>query len=172
MLNPTTLPPGYAYFYGTNVVPGSFQYSAPLYPVGIYDCQDAPILIAESSPQMPTAATNAHAATNSTQYAKPAGYSSGFSTGYDSLSGQGATDYSKNSGGYVSASSQGGQSGKGGVVGSAGSAGSAAGSASDITSNMYGKPHVALGKVNVSIKYLFRFSSSLQIHYHLLMLFL
>jgi hypothetical protein len=152
MLNPTTLPPGYAYFYGTNVVPGSFQYSAaPLYPVGFYPSPETPFLIDETPSQMPTAATNAHAATNSTQYAKPAGYSSGFSTGYDSLTGQGATDYSKSSGGYVSASSQGGQSGKGGAVGNAGSTGSATGSASDITSNMYGKQHVALGKVNVSL---------------------
>ncbi|CAB3374253.1 Hypothetical predicted protein [Cloeon dipterum] len=128
MLNPTTLPPGYAYFYGANVVPGSFQYSAPLYP-------------------LPTPAANTHAATNSTQYAKPAGYT-GFGTSYDSLAGQGAADYSKSSSGYVNASSQGGQSGKGSVVGSGGSTGSATGSASDITSAMYGKPHPALGKVN------------------------
>ncbi|XP_065351346.1 protein lingerer isoform X4 [Cloeon dipterum] len=128
MLNPTTLPPGYAYFYGANVVPGSFQYSAPLYP-------------------LPTPATNTHAATNSTQYAKPAGYT-GFGTSYDSLAGQGAADYSKSSSGYVNASSQGGQSGKGSVVGSGGTTGSATGSASDITSAMYGKPHPALGKVN------------------------
>ncbi|KAF4528214.1 hypothetical protein B566_EDAN016835 [Ephemera danica] len=97
--------------------------------------------------QLPTA-TNAHGATNSAQYAKPATYSSGYGSGYDSLSGQGTADYSKTSGGYVSAGSQGGQNSKGSVVGSAGSSSSAAASASDLTSNMYGKTHVALGKVN------------------------
>jgi hypothetical protein len=45
MLNPTTLPPGYAYFYGTNVVPGSFQYSAPLYPVGVHDFGEAIVIV-------------------------------------------------------------------------------------------------------------------------------
>lgn len=128
MLN-QTLPPGYAYFYGTGVVPGSFQYGTP----ALY--------------QLPTA-TNAHGATNNAQYAKPATYSSGYGSGYDSLSGQGTADYSKASGGYVSAGSQGGQTSKGSVVGSAGSSSSVAASASDLTSNMYGKTHVTLGKVN------------------------
>lgn len=34
MLNPTALPPGYAYFYGGGMMPGSFQYGTPaIYPV-------------------------------------------------------------------------------------------------------------------------------------------
>jgi hypothetical protein len=99
--------------------------------------------------QLPTA-TNAHGATNSTQYAKPATYNSGYGSGYDSLSGQGTADYTKNSGGYVSAGSQGGQSSKANVVGNAASSSNAAPSASDLTSSMYSKTHVALNKVNVS----------------------
>lgn len=34
MINPTGLPPGYAYFYGGGMMPGSFQYGTPaIYPV-------------------------------------------------------------------------------------------------------------------------------------------
>lgn len=119
MLNPTALPPGYAYFYGGGMMPGGFQYGTPaIYP-------------------MPPA-TNAHGSTTSTQYAKPGSYGSGYGSGYDGLSQ--SQDYSKT--GYVSGSQS--QS-KAGVGANAGTTGS---SASDLSATMYGKSHVALGKVN------------------------
>ncbi|XP_071442069.1 protein lingerer isoform X6 [Hetaerina americana] len=120
MINPTALPPGYAYFYGGGMVPaGSFQYGTPaIYP-------------------MPTA-TNAHGATNNTQYPKPASYGSAYGSGYDGISQN--QEYGKT--GYVSGNQS--QS-KGGVGGNSGTAGS---SASDLGATMYGKSHVALGKVN------------------------
>ncbi|PSN51238.1 hypothetical protein C0J52_10552 [Blattella germanica] len=81
MLNPTALPPGYAYFYGGGMMPGSFQYGTPaIYP-------------------MPPA-TNAHGSTTSTQYPKPGSYGSGYGSGYDGLAQN--QDYSKT--GYVSSS--------------------------------------------------------------------
>ncbi|KAG8227090.1 hypothetical protein J437_LFUL007427 [Ladona fulva] len=120
MLNPTALPPGYAYFYGGGMVPaGSFQYGTPaIYP-------------------MPTA-TNAHGATNNTQYPKPGSYGSAYGSGYDNLSQN--QEYGKT--GYVSGNQS--QS-KGGVGGNSGTAGS---SASELGATMYSKSHVALGKVN------------------------
>lgn len=119
MLNPTALPPGYAYFYGGGMMPGSFQYGTPaIYP-------------------MPPA-TNAHGSTSSTQYPKPGSYGSGYGSGYDGLAQN--QDYSKT--GYVSSSQS--QS-KAGVGASAGTSGS---SATDLSATMYGKSHVTLGKVN------------------------
>lgn len=118
MLNPTALPPGYAYFYG-GMMPGSFQYGTPaIYP-------------------MPPA-TNAHGSTSSTQYPKPGSYGSGYGSGYDGLAQN--QDYSKT--GYVSSSQA--QS-KAGVGANAGTTGS---SATDLSATMYGKSHVTLGKVN------------------------
>jgi len=118
MLNPTALPPGYAYFYGGGMMPGSFQYGTHIYP-------------------MPPA-TNAHGNTSTTQYPKPASYGSGYGSGYDGLAQN--QDYGK--AGYVSSSQS--QS-KAGVGANAGTTGS---SATDLSATMYGKSHVTLGKVN------------------------
>nr|CAD7442281.1 unnamed protein product [Timema bartmani] len=119
MLNATTLPPGYAYFYGGGMVPGSFQYGTPaIYP-------------------MPPA-TNTHGSTTSTQYPKPGSYGSGYSTGYEGLSQN--QDYGKTS--YVSGNQTQNKTGVGANAGTTGS------SATDLTGSMYGKSHVALGKVN------------------------
>ncbi|KAK7867696.1 hypothetical protein R5R35_011563 [Gryllus longicercus] len=118
MLNPTALPPGYAYFYGGGMMPGGFQYGTPaIYP-------------------MPPA-TNTHGSTTTTQYPKPGSYGSGYGSGYDGLSQN--QDYSKT--GYVSGSQS---QTKAGVGANAGTTGS---SASDLSA-VYGKSHVALGKVN------------------------
>lgn len=80
---------------------------------------------------MPSAG-NAHG-TTSNQYGKPASYGSTYGSGYDGLSQ--AADYSKS--GYVSA---GVKSGVGGV----------SVSSATTASDLYGKGHTALGKVNVS----------------------
>ncbi|XP_021931148.1 protein lingerer isoform X2 [Zootermopsis nevadensis] len=126
MLNPTPLPPGYAYFYGGGMMPGSFQYGTPaIYP-------------------MPPA-TNTHGSTSTTQYPKPGSYGSGYGSGYDGLVQN--QDYGKT--GYVSNSQS--QS-KAGVGANAGTAGS---SATDLSATMYGKSHVTLGKVNVSTYFRF-----------------
>jgi hypothetical protein len=90
--------------------------------------------------QMPPA-TNAHGNTNTTQYPKPASYGSGYGSGYDGLAQN--QDYGK--AGYVSSSQS--QS-KAGVGANAGTTGS---SATDLSATMYGKSHVTLGKVNVSM---------------------
>lgn len=111
----------YAYFYSGNMMPGGFQYGAPVYPQ-----------------QMATAN-----ATSGGQFPKPS-YNSGYgSSAYESLN-QSAQDYSKS--GYQSAS-VGQQQSKGQSVNNP----QQSGSGSDITSSMYGKSHVALNKVNVSI---------------------
>ncbi|XP_063238119.1 protein lingerer isoform X3 [Bacillus rossius redtenbacheri] len=118
MLNATTLPPAYAYFYGGGMMPGSFQYGTPaLYP-------------------MPPA-TNTHGSSSSTQYAKPGSYSSGYGPGYDGLTQN--PDYGKT--GYVSASQAQGKAGA-----SAGSGGSSAADLS--APMYGAKSHVALSKVN------------------------
>lgn len=79
-------------------------------------------------------------ASSGAQFPKPS-YNSGYgSTGYDTLS-QSAQDYNKS--GYVSS---GGQQSKGQNVTNP----PQSGAASDISSSMYGKSHVALNKVNVS----------------------
>lgn len=88
--------------------------------------------------QIPTA-TNAHGASNSTQYPKPSTYGSGYGSGYDAL-GQ-SQDYSK--GGYVG-NTQGQTKGTGANASSTGTTGN------DLSA-MYGKSHTAIGKVNVSI---------------------
>jgi hypothetical protein len=81
-------------------------------------------------------------ATSGGQFAKPS-YNSGYgSTGYDALS-QSAQDYNKT----VYAGAGVGQQSKGQSVSNQQSSGSG----SDIASSMYGKSHVALNKVNVSI---------------------
>ncbi|XP_044740287.1 protein lingerer isoform X2 [Chrysoperla carnea] len=116
MLNATALPPGYAYFYNTSMMPGGYQYGTP----AIYS-------------QMPTA-TNAHGSTTS-QYPKPGSYGSGYNSAYDALSQ--SQDYNKSA--YVGGPNQ--SQNKAGVAVTTGS------SATDLTS-MYGKSHVALGKVN------------------------
>nr|XP_017025217.1 protein lingerer isoform X10 [Drosophila kikkawai] len=108
----------YAYFYGGNVMPGSFQYGTPT----IY-------------PQIPAANT-----ASGGQFPKPS-YSAGYgSTSYDTLS-QTTQDYSKGGGGYSSSVNQ--QS-KTQTVSNQ----SQAGTGSDLTSSMYGKGHVTLNKVN------------------------
>lgn len=111
----------YAYFYSGNVMPGGFQYGAPMYPQ-----------------QMATAN-----ATSGGQFPKPS-YSSGYgSSSYDSLN-QSAQDYSKSgyqSGGVGQQQSKGGQSVNSQQQSSSGS---------DISSSMYSKSHAALNKVNVS----------------------
>lgn len=112
----------YAYFYGGNMMPG-FQYGTPVYPQ-----------------QMAT--TNA---TSSAQFPKPNAYNSGYgSSAYDSLN-QTAQDYSKSSGYQSAGVSQ--QQSKGQSVNNP----QQSGSGSDISSSMYGKSHVALNKVNVSM---------------------
>lgn len=111
----------YAYFYGGNVMPGSFQYGTPaLYPQQL-------------------AAANA---SSGAQFAKPTYNNSGYgSTGYDTLS-QSAQDYSKSA--YPGS---GGQQSKGQNVSNP----PPSGTGSDISSSMYGnKSHAALNKVNVS----------------------
>ncbi|KAK9693347.1 Ubiquitin-associated protein 2 [Popillia japonica] len=85
--------------------------------------------------QIPTA-TNAHGASNSTQYPKPSTYGSGYGSGYDAL-GQ-SQDYSK--GGYVG-NTQGQTKGTGANASSTGTTGN------DLSA-MYGKSHTAIGKVN------------------------
>lgn len=84
-------------------------------------------------------ATNAHGSSNSTQYAKPATYGSGYGSGYETLSQ--SQDYTKSA--YVG-NTQGQNKATGANSSSVGSAGS------DLTA-MYGKSHATLGKVNVSI---------------------
>lgn len=113
----------YAYFYSSNVMPGGFQYGAPVYPQ-----------------QMATAN-----ATSAGQFPKPNAYNSGGygSSAYESLN-QSAQDYGKSGVGYQSAGvgqqqSKGGQSVNNPQQ---------SGSGTDISSSMYGKSHVALGKVN------------------------
>lgn len=86
------------------------------------------------------AATNAHGSTNSTQYPKQATYGSAYNSGYETLTQ--SQDYSKSA--YVG-NTQGQSKGTGANVSSTGSAGN------DLSA-MYGKSHVALGKVNVSFK--------------------
>uniref|UniRef100_A0A1A9WWK5 Protein lingerer n=1 Tax=Glossina brevipalpis TaxID=37001 RepID=A0A1A9WWK5_9MUSC len=106
----------YAYFYGGNVMPGSFQYGTP----AIY-------------PQIPTANT-----ASGGQFPKPS-YNTGYgSTNYDALS-QASQDYTK--GTYPSSVNQ--QTKSQNVTNPP-----QPGTASDITSSMYGKGHVALNKVN------------------------
>uniref|UniRef100_A0A1A9VM84 Protein lingerer n=1 Tax=Glossina austeni TaxID=7395 RepID=A0A1A9VM84_GLOAU len=106
----------YAYFYGGNVMPGSFQYGTP----AIY-------------PQIPAANT-----ASGGQFPKPS-YNTGYgSTNYDALS-QASQDYTK--GTYPSSVNQ--QTKSQNVTNPP-----QAGTASDITSSMYGKGHVALNKVN------------------------
>ncbi|XP_070140226.1 protein lingerer isoform X2 [Drosophila kikkawai] len=107
----------YAYFYGGNVMPGSFQYGTPtIYPQ-----------------QIPAANT-----ASGGQFPKPS-YSAGYgSTSYDTLS-QTTQDYSKGGGGYSSSVNQ--QS-KTQTVSNQ----SQAGTGSDLTSSMYGKGHVTLNK--------------------------
>ncbi|XP_046996381.1 protein lingerer isoform X3 [Schistocerca americana] len=119
MLNPSALPPGYAYFYGGGMMPGSFQYGTP----AIY--------------QMPPA-TNAHGTTTTSQYPKPGTYGSGYASGYDGLTQN--QDYSKT--GYVAGSQSQSKTGVGANTGSTGSSGA------DLSATMYGKSHVAIGKVN------------------------
>lgn len=121
----------YAYFaYGGNMMPSGFQYGTP----AIY-------------PQQMTTAN----ASSGAQFPKPT-YNSGYgSTGYDTLS-QSAQDYTK--GGYTGTGV--GQPSKGQNVTNP----PQAGAASDITSSMYGKSHVALNKVNVSLSGIHSFSSS------------
>lgn len=86
------------------------------------------------------AATNA---SSGAQFPKPS-YNSGYgSTGYDALS-QSAQDYNK--GAYPGTGV--GQQSKGQNVTNP----PPSGTGSDITSSMYGKSHVALNKVNVSLK--------------------
>lgn len=81
-------------------------------------------------------------ASSGAQYPKPS-YNSGYgSTGYDTLS-QAAQDYNKSA--YAGSSAQ--QSKGQNVTNPPQS-----GSGSDISSSMYGKSHVALNKVNVSIE--------------------
>ncbi|KAK6642787.1 hypothetical protein RUM43_004289 [Polyplax serrata] len=121
MMNHPSLPPGYAYFYGTaGMMPGSFQYGTPaLYPL--------------------PAATNAHGSTTS-QYPKPGSYSA-YGSGYEGLSQ--TQDYTKSA--YVSTmSANQGQTKSGVGV----TSGSSASSTSDLNASMYGKSHTALGKVN------------------------
>lgn len=110
----------YAYFYGGNVMPGSFQYGTPaLYPQQL-------------------AAANA---TSGAQFAKPT-YNSGYgSTGYDTLS-QSAQDYSKSA--YPGT---GGQQSKGQNVSNPPQSGSGSDISSSMYGN---KSHAALNKVNVS----------------------
>lgn len=80
-------------------------------------------------------------ASTGAQFQKPS-YNSGYgSTGYDTLS-QTGQDYNKS--GYASS---GGQQSKGQNVTNP----PQSGTGSDISSSMYGKSHVALNKVNVSI---------------------
>lgn len=86
--------------------------------------------------QLP-AATNAHASANSTQYAKPGTYGSGYGANYDVLAS--SQDYTK--GAYIG-NTQGQNKNSGANASSAGTA------ASDL---MYGtKSHTPIGKVNVS----------------------
>uniref|UniRef100_T1PN58 Protein lingerer n=1 Tax=Musca domestica TaxID=7370 RepID=T1PN58_MUSDO len=106
----------YAYFYGGNVMPGSFQYGTP----AIY-------------PQIPAANT-----ASGGQFPKPS-YNTGYgSTNYDALS-QASQDYTNKT--YPSSVNQPTKSQN--VTNPP-----QAGTASDITSSMYGKTHVALNKVN------------------------
>ncbi|XP_075170073.1 ubiquitin-associated protein-like lingerer isoform X3 [Haematobia irritans] len=106
----------YAYFYGGNVMPGSFQYGTP----AIY-------------PQIPAANT-----ASGGQFPKPS-YNTGYgSTNYDALS-QASQDYTNKT--YPSSVNQPTKSQN--VTNPP-----QAGTASDITSSMYGKGHVALNKVN------------------------
>lgn len=110
----------YAYFYGGNVMPGSFQYGTPaLYPQQL-------------------AAANA---SSGAQFPKPT-YSSGYgSTGYDTLS-QTAQDYSKSA--YPGS---GGQQSKGQNVSNPPPSGTGSDISSSMYGN---KSHAALNKVNVS----------------------
>ncbi|XP_055708542.1 protein lingerer isoform X17 [Phlebotomus papatasi] len=106
------------YFYGANMVPGSFQYG--MYPV--------------RKQQMATAS-----ATSGGQFPKPSYNSAYGSTAYDTLS-QTTQDYSKSA--YPGSGV--GQQSKGQNVNNP----PPAGTGSDITSSMYSKTHVALNKVN------------------------
>nr|CAD7432838.1 unnamed protein product [Timema monikensis] len=144
MLNATTLPPGYAYFYGGGMVPGSFQYGTPaIYPVYWNSFLMFVVLLHLSPAKFAfffdmAPATNTHGSTTSTQYPKPGSYGSGYSTGYEGLSQN--QDYGKTS--YVSGNQTQNKTGVGANAGTTGS------SATDLTGSMYGKSHVALGKVN------------------------
>lgn len=111
----------YAYFYGGNVMPGSFQYGTPaLYPQQL-------------------AAANA---SSGGQFPKPA-YNSGYgSTGYDTLS-QSAQDYTKSA--YPGS---GGQQSKGQNVSNPPPSGTGSDISSSMYGN---KSHAALNKVNVSV---------------------
>lgn len=94
-------------------------------------------------------ATTGNAGTNSGAYsAKPGNYGSGYGGGasYDTLASAGPTGEYKGAGsGYT-----GTQSGKTGT--STGNNNSGASSGADIGATMYAKSHVALGKVNVSLR--------------------
>jgi hypothetical protein len=85
-------------------------------------------------------ATNAHGSTNTTQYAKPGSYASGYGSGNDGL----AQNQDSGKTGYVSSIQSQNKSGVGANAGTTGS------SATDLSATMYGKSHVTLGKVNVS----------------------
>lgn len=134
----------YAYFYGGNVMPGSFQYGTPtIYPVSSMSQFPNHTAVGNwnrfdliQQQQIPAANT-----ASGGQFPKPS-YSAGYgSTSYDTLS-QTTQDYSKGGGGYSSSVNQ--QS-KTQTVSNQ----SQAGTGSDLTSSMYGKGHVALNKVNV-----------------------
>ncbi|KAH8257849.1 hypothetical protein KR038_002141 [Drosophila bunnanda] len=134
----------YAYFYGGNVMPGSFQYGTPtIYPVSpllefrnhIAVCNWNRFDLIKQQ-QIPAANT-----ASGGQFPKPS-YSAGYgSTSYDTLS-QTTQDYSKGGGGGYSSSVN--QQSKTQTVSNQ----SQAGTGSDLTSSMYGKGHAALNKVN------------------------
>ena len=81
-------------------------------------------------------ATNAHGTTNANQYAKTAGYGSGYNSAYDAMTQ--SQDFNKNN--YLSGSQT-----QNKVMSSV----TTASNSSNDLSMMYAKPHAALGKINV-----------------------
>ncbi|KAL1129679.1 hypothetical protein AAG570_012624 [Ranatra chinensis] len=78
MINPTAMPHAYAYFYGGSVIPGSFQYGAPMYPVAA------------------AGTGSGHGSTNSGVYNKGPTYTGGYSGTYEAGQGTGP-DYKSGS---------------------------------------------------------------------------
>lgn len=143
---PTPLAPTYAYYYSGGVMPGGYQFGAPLYPVSAAASGHAGSgaaaqygkggpLGAAASAAAPSAQTTAAGPTNATA----SGYASYGSTDYDGFKAM-----------YNAVGSAGAQTAKMGGVGASTGPSSAAGSTDlGVGPNVYGKTHNQLGKINV-----------------------
>ena len=145
---PTPLPATYAYYYSGGVMPGGFQYGAPLYPVSAAASGHAgsgAAAAAQYGKGGPLGATATAAAPSAQTTA--AGPTNATASGYASY---GSTDYDGFKSMYNAVGSAGAQAAKMGGVGASSGPSSAAGSGDlGVGPNVYGKTHNQLGKINV-----------------------